>query len=280
MRIIDAHLHIWDPDAGPYVWLSQAPDVLNRRYTLDDCAAERDELGIDAVVLVQADDDDGDTEAMFAAAAASPEVAGVIAHLPLHQPELAAARLAQLCTRPALAGIRTLIHDRPDPDWVLRPEVGEGLGLLERASLPYDLVTSQPRHLDHVPRLSERFPDLELVIDHLGGPPLDADQSRWRRQLEVAASNPRVSAKISGLYGPPDRAGQTAATDDQLRAVIMTALEVFGPQRLMIGSDWPVAVRAGGYRQVTAQVIRLVTELAGDQAQTVLADTATRVYRL
>ncbi len=276
MRIIDAHLHIWDPEAGPYTWLTRAPAVLNRAYTLDDCAGDRAALGIDGVVLVQADDDDADTDAMFAAAESSAEVLGVVAHLPLHQPEVAAARLAELCTRRPLAGIRSLIHVQPDTDWVLRPDVGEGLGLVERAGLPFDLVTSRPRHLDHVVPLSERFPDLTFVIDHLGGLPIDGDLDRWRHQLEAAASNPRVNAKLSGLYG----ADQSPLTDEQLRPWVATALEVFGPDRLMIGSDWPIAVRAGGYRQVTAQVIGLVSELAGDDAATILADTATRVYRL
>lgn len=276
MRIIDAHLHIWDIDVGPYTWLTRAPAVLNRTYSLDDCADERAALGIDGVVLVQADDDPIDTDAMFAAANASAEVLGVVAHLPLHQPEAAAARLAELCTRSQLAGIRTLIHIQPDADWVLRPDFGEGLGLVERAGLPFDLVTSRPRHLDHVVPLSERFPDLTFVIDHLGGLPIEGDPVRWRRQLEAAASNPRVNAKLSGLYGPD----QTALTDEQLRPWVMAALEVFGPERLMIGSDWPIAVRAGGYGEVTGQVIRLVTELAGDDAATILAGTAARVYRL
>lgn len=276
--IVDTHLHLWHPEAGHYQWLAGAPDVLNRPYELDDSAEDRAGLGITGVVLVQADDDDADTEAMLAVAEASPEVMGVVGYVPLHEPDVAVARLAELHSRPALVGIRNLIHDRPDPDWVLRPDVTEGLALVERAGLPFDLVTNRARHLDHIPTLGERFGDLTLVIDHLGKPPIgeSVGQERWREQMRIAASNPKVVAKLSGLYGPDS----TPVGTDELRGWIATALELFGPDRLMVGSDWPVSELAGGYRTVTAQVLDLVAELAGSQAPAILSGTARRTYGL
>ena len=143
--IIDTHLHLWHPDAGPYQWLAGAPAVLNRPYTLDDSADDRSALGVCGVVLVQADDDDADTDAMLAVARSSTEVLGVVGYIPLHDPEVAATRLAELCTRPQLVGIRNLIHDRPDPDWVLRPNVTEGVALVDRAGLPFDATSTAIR---------------------------------------------------------------------------------------------------------------------------------------
>ena len=179
----------------------------------------------------------------------------------------------------ALVGVRNLIHDQPDPDWLLRADVAEGLALVEAAGLPFDLVAVLPRHLEHVGYLSDRFPDLTIVIDHLAKPPVGTDRRQpWRELMTRAASNPLVVAKLSGLYrqgdGPP-------ATDDDIRPWIADAIEVFGPDRLLIGSDWPVAEIAGGYLPVTGSVIRVVRdELADHDAARVLAGTASEVYGL
>ena len=161
---------------------------------------------------------------------------------------------------------------------MLRDDVAEGLGLVEAAGLPFDLVAVLPRHLEHVDHLSQRFPDLTIVIDHLAKPPIGSDRrSPWCELMARAATNPRVVAKLSGLYragdGPPPG-------DDDLRPWIADAIELFGPDRLLVGSDWPVAESAGGYRSVTGSVIRVVRDLLDDSdAARVLAGTAIRRLR-
>ena len=196
-------------------------------------------------VLVQAADRDEDTEAMLAEAAVNPPVLGVVGYVPLEQPERAAARLSELQQSDAFVGVRNLIHDQPDPDWLLRPDVAEGLALLERGGIPFDLVAVLPRHLEHVGYLSERFPALTVVIDHLAKPPIGTDRRQpWRDLMAPGRRNPRVVAKLSGLYrhGP----GPAAGVDD-VRPWISDAIELFGPERLLVGSDWPVAEVEGGY---------------------------------
>jgi L-fuconolactonase len=137
---------------------------------------------------------------MFEVAAAHREIAGVVAWVPLDRPREAAERLDDLATRPAFA---TLIHDQADPDWLLRPDVGEGLALLEQRGVPFDVIAVLPRHLSHVPVLSERHPELRMVLDHLAHPPLGgASTGEWRALISAAARNPRVFAKVSGLYPP------------------------------------------------------------------------------
>ena len=279
LPVIDAHLHLWDPTTGWYDWLEREPEVLRRRYVFDDARPAMESLDVRGTVLVQAADHDGDTDAMLAEAAVNPLVLGVVGYVALHQPARAADRLATLRADDAFVGVRTLIHDQADPDWLLRDDVAEGLGLVEAAGLPFDLVAVLPRHLEHVDYLSERFPDLTIVIDHLAKPPIGSDRrSPWYELMARAATHPRVVAKLSGLYragdGPP-------AGDDDLRPWIADAIELFGPDRLLVGSDWPVAESAGGYRPVTGSVIRVVRDLLDDSAAArVLAGTATAVYGL
>jgi L-fuconolactonase len=156
--------------------------------------------------------------------------------------------------------------------------VRESLGLLAAAGLAFDVVSVLPRHLEHVPVLAGEHPGLRLVLDHLSAPPLGtADLEPWRSLLARAAEHPNVHAKVSGLY-PPGGLGRGAA--DRLRPVVTHAVEVFGPQRLMYGGDWPVSVPAGGYTAVWEALHPLLTELGPEAAAAVLGGTAEQVYRI
>ena len=250
--------------------------VINRTFGFEDFRARAVAAGVDRAVLVQADDSAADTEAMFEVAAAHPEIAGVVGWVPLDRPDEAAGQLDRLQARPGFAGIRTLIHDQPDPDWLLRPEVGEGLALLERSGVPFDVISVLPRHLSHVPVLSERYPALRMVLDHLSHPPLGgADTSEWRTLITAAARNPLVFAKVSGLY--PAGPSWTAA---DVRDVVEFAVDMFGPDRLMFGSDWPVAELGGGYGKMRTELSKLFGQLPPAGRDAVLGGTATRFYTL
>ena len=154
--------------------------------------------------------------------------------------------------------------------------MGEGLALLEERGIPFDVISVLPRHLSHVPVLSERYPALRMVLDHLSHPPLGgADTSQWRELITAAARNPLVFAKVSGLY-PPD----PSWTAEDLRDVVEFAFELFGPDRLMFGSDWPVAELGGGYAKVTAELFTLIGQLHPADREGVLGGTARRFYAL
>ncbi len=275
--MIDAHLHLWNTERLRYEWLQRPENAaINRTFGFEDFRSRAMAAGVDRAVLVQADDSAADTEAMFEVAAAHPEIAGVVAWVPLDRPGEAAAQLGRLRERPAFAGIRTLIHDQPDPDWLLRPPVGEGLALLEAQGIPFDVISVLPRHLSHVPVLSERYPALRMVLDHLAHPPLaGADLGEWRALITAAAGNPLVCAKVSGLYPP----GPSWAAGD-LRDVVEFAFELFGPGRLMFGSDWPVAELSGGYGKVRAELSALFDQLPPAGRDAVLGGTAARFYAL
>jgi L-fuconolactonase len=284
--VIDAHLHLWNTERLPYEWLQRPENAaINRTFGVEDFRSRAARAGVDRAVLVQAADTAADTEAMFEIASGHPEIAGVVAWVPLDRPDEAAIQLDQLAARPGFAGIRNLIHDQPDPDWLLRPLVGEGLALLEQQGIPFDVISVLPRHLRHVPVLSERYPALRMVLDHLAHPPLGGadpvgpgswtDAAHWGELITAAARNPLVFAKVSGLY-PPD----PSWTAEDLRGVVEFAFELFGPDRLMFGSDWPVAELGGGYAKMRAELARLVDWLSPAGRDAVLGGTATRFYAL
>ena len=137
------------------------------------------------------------------------------------------------------------------------------------------MIAVLPRHLGHVPVLSERFPALRMVLDHLAHPPLSgADAGRWRALITAAAANPLVHAKVSGLYPPGPR------TSEDIRGVVEFAFDVFGADRLMFGSDWPVAELGGGYLRVWTELSRLFDPLTAPEREAILGGTATRFYGL
>ena len=182
---------------------------------------------------------------MFAQAAEHDWIAAVTAWVDLLSPVTAEARLGVLAGQPALRGVRHLIHEEPDPHWILRAGVLESLAVVEERGLVLELPCVFPRHLGDLPELAQRFPRLTIVIDHLGKPPLGTEQmGEWATALRAAAELPNVCAKISGL-NTMLASSDWAAVD--LRPAVDVAVECFGPDRLMCGSDWPVALLNGDY---------------------------------
>ncbi|MFF8572532.1 amidohydrolase family protein [Streptomyces sp. NPDC015408] len=281
MTVVDAHLHVWDPGVAAYDWLGPAMSPLDRAMRFPDARRSLRSAGVDAAVLVQAADNDADTDLMLATAAAHPEVVGVVAWVPLDDPGRARARLTALRGDPHVVGVRTLLHERSDPDWILGPDAGTGLALLAEAGLTLDYPTSSPAALRHLPDLAARHPGLRLVVDHLGKPPVGGgreDRAEWRRLIAAAALHPGTHAKVSGLYsasGPLD-----TWTTAEVRPFVEDALELFGPERLMYGGDWPISLLAGGYARTWESVCELLAPLAPDDRAAVLGGTAARVYRL
>jgi L-fuconolactonase len=276
--IIDAHQHVWDLTRSPYSWLGPHVPRWNRTFTFEELQPHLARHGVERTVLVQSDDHDGDTDLMLEVADAHPEVAGVVVYVPLDRPAEAEARLATLRRDDRVVGVRNLIHDLPDPDWILRPEVDEGLTVLERAGVTFDYVAVLPRHLEHVPTLVERHPDLRIVIDHLSKPPIGQEEVQpWWDLVERASRGPLVHAKVSGLYPGTDMESWTV---EGVRPFVDRALEVFGPSRLMYGGDWPISVAAGGYDRVIEGLTEVLSGLGPEDAEQVWSGTARRFYRL
>ena len=279
--IIDAHQHFWSPEDVSYTWLTDEVAPVNRRFGPEHLEPLLEASGVAGTVLVQSADHCADTDAMLAVAEQHPFVVGVVAWVPLDDPAAAAEQLDRLRADPVVVGVRNLVHDQPDPDHVLRPQFLEGLRVLAAADVPFDLVTSQLRHLEHVPALSERVPGLRVVLDHLGKPPFRqgaGEWSTWERLLARAAEDPLVTAKVSGLYPAP--AGDPAWGVEEVRPAFEHAMACFGPDRLMVGGDWPISVLFGGWEKTWDATRGLLAQLSATECDALLGGTATRTYRL
>ncbi len=273
---IDAHQHFWDIESGRYDWPTPAEAAIHRTFRPSDLEPELRASGIDRTIVVQAVDTLDDTDSMLAAAAANPWIAGVVGWVPLEDVARAEAALAAWSEAP-LRGVRHLIHHEADPDWLVNPRIQPGLELLARRGLAFDVVAVFPDHLGHVPTIADRHPNLTLVIDHLANPPIRGDGwDAWRAGLEEAARRPNVVAKLSGL----DTAAGPGWTRAELRPSIDVALEAFGPDRLLFGSDWPVCRMFSTYGEVVGAAIDAVADLTTAERRAILGETAARVYGL
>jgi L-fuconolactonase len=274
--IVDAHVHLWDAAHTPQPWMTAEDEAIARPFGPGDLHPLLDRNGVDAVVLVQGACLDSDTDYLLSEADEVEWIAAVTAWLPLNEPRRARERLGELEQRSTFRAVRHLIHNEADPHWILRPDVLESLALLEERGVVLELPVVFPRHLDDVPILAERFPDLPIVIDHLGKPPIArAAMQEWEHSLRAAAAHPNVSAKLSGLNTAVDRADWVS---DDFVSAGRIALDCFGPHRLMCGSDWPVLLLNGDYDRVWDAMRRLAEDVAGRDATTLLGENAARIY--
>jgi L-fuconolactonase len=277
-RKIDTHQHFWNLETGTYPWLTSEFGPLFRTYAPPELEPQLHAEGIDATVLVQAANSYEDTDAMLRQADQYPWIGAVIGWAPLLKPAEAAEALDRYREHPKFRGIRHLIHDEPDPDWVVQGQVLRGLQTVADRKLIFEVVAVFPHHLKHVPTLASLFPELTLVIDHLAKPPIKAGvMEPWASQLAEAARYPNVHAKISGLNTAADPENWSAAT---LKPSIDHAFDCFGADRLMFGSDWPVCVLAGDYGRVWAETNRALAGRTDQEIAAVLGGTAERIYHI
>jgi L-fuconolactonase len=276
---IDSHQHFWSLGAGEYPWLTPSDHgPIFRDFGPADLDPLLRATGIEHTITVQAANSFGDTDAMLAHANRHRWIAAVTGWVPLLDPLGAARALDTYLEHPAFRGVRHLVHDEPDPDWLLADSVRESLSLVADRELVFEIPAVFPRHLLHVPRLARQLPRLKIVIDHLAKPPIASGELEpWATQLAAAAACPNVHAKVSGLNTAAAPQGWSA-TD--LRPFVEVAIDCFGPDRLMFGSDWPVCLMAGDYVRVFNETVRILGELAPAARDAVLGGTAIDVYRL
>ena len=279
MITVDTHQHFWNLEEVAYPWLVPAYGPIYRNFGPEELAPQLAAANINKTVIVQAMDSYADTDSMLAIAHSYDWVAGVVGWVPIHDPEETGKKLEEYTQNPYFKGMRHLIHEESNPDWVLQKQVIESLNLLAERALTFDVVAVFPNHLKHVPTLAEQAPNLKMVIDHLAKPPLAADQRLiWREQLAAAAESPNVYAKISGLNTvTPDFENWTY---EDIKPLVDYAIEQFGPDRLMFGSDWPVAVLAGDYAKVVAETHKCLADLSPQEQAAILGETGSAFYKL
>jgi L-fuconolactonase len=277
--IVDAHHHFWDPARADYPWLTDELAAIRRAFTPEDLAPLLDATGVTATVLVQTRSSADETREFLATAAATPFIRGVVGWVDLTAPTIAEtlAGLRGHVGGDRLVGIRHQVHDEPDPDWLRRPDVRRGIRAVSAAGLVYDLLV-RPRELPAALDTARAIPEARFVIDHIAKPPIRSQELQpWADLLQPFGKLANVWCKVSGMVTEADWARWEPA---DLRPFVDHVLEVFGPNRLLFGSDWPVCLLAASYARVSAAAHEVMDSLADAERDAVFGGTAEKVYRL
>ena len=242
--IIDTHLHLWDLARFDYDWIQRGAPPLGRSFLADEAERTLQTAGVGAAVFVQADGSVAEAEWVLRLTDEFPWIRGVVGWVDLAAPD-AADVLARLAAHPRFRGVRAGSSEK---SWLLDDAAQPGLRALTARRLTLDVLTG-PRELDLLPSLLRAHPDLTVVLDHLGAPPLAEDAPAMddgRRRFDAAAAQPNLAAKVSGLL--------TQARGADITPAVRHALDAFGPDRLMFGGDWPVALLAADYADTLARL--------------------------
>ncbi|MCQ9184286.1 amidohydrolase family protein [Streptomyces sp. IBSBF 2953] len=282
--LVDAHHHLWDLAHRPQPWLDDPGAAsIRRTFTPDDLRSTATHpisgRRLHGTVVVQCIAEVAETEDLLALAEREPLIQAVVGWADLTSPAVGDV-LDQLLAGPGggyLRSLRHLVQSETDPNWLQRPDVERGLGAAKDRGLRYDVLV-RDHQLDQAARLAERFPDLPQVLDHAGKPDLVRhDIADWERGIRRLAAHPHVICKVSGLITEADRTRWTTA---DIRPAWDVLVSAFGPERLMFGSDWPVANLAGGWNRWAATVDELLTDWSPGDVHALLAGTASTFYGL
>ncbi|MEO8075245.1 MAG: amidohydrolase family protein [Acidobacteriota bacterium] len=275
MTRIDSHVHFWKYHPAAYPWIDDTMAPLRRDFLPADVAPELRAAGFDACVAVQTAHTIDETRWLLELADHDPLIAGVVGWVDLQSTD-ADAQLETVARHPKLIGIRHIVQAEPG-GFLARADFRRGLGRLERLGLPYDVLV-YARQLPEAVDFVAAFPGQRFVLDHLGKPDIRAGAfDEWRRHLDRLARFPHVFAKLSGLVTEADWHGWTAA---QLHRYIHAAIDAFGAERLMIGSDWPVCTLAGRYGAVMEVVTTALDGRTSVERDAVLGGTARAFWNL
>lgn len=279
--IIDSHLHVWSLKKGFYQWPNESIPELFRDFEISDALTELNSNNVDSAILVQAADNADETRHLISVGNMSDRVSGIVGWVPLEDPVQTKTLILEYKQSSKFVGVRTLIHTLPDPSWITSPKVSSGLEILEKEGLSFDFVSSHPEPLAQIPPICERHPQLKIVIDHLGKPPVGGSRSayiNWSNLIRESSKYPNTYAKLSGLYSSVGELDTW--TISEIRPFINEALDCFGPERLMWGSDWPVSNIAGGYKRAIESITTVIEEDFPNYTSKILGENATQIYKL
>ena len=277
ISIIDCHQHLWDLSKVEYAWLVPAYGPLYRTYLATELEPQMAEAGVSATILVQSANSYADTVYMLDQADVYPWMIGVVGWTDLLDPADTAKAIERFSKNRYFRGVRHLIHEEPDPHWLLQPVVWESLQLLADAGYTFDVVATKHEHLECLPAVGEHVPNLRMVIDHLAQPPFQAGEpGQWGEDMRIAVENPNIYVKISGLgTASGDWASWTA---DSVRKLVHWTIDLFGAERCMLGGDWPVSVLAGGYVKAFTVYKQLLAERSPAEQEQISYKTAQAFY--
>ena len=276
--MIDAHFHCWQLARGDYGWLTPELAPIYRDVQVADWQRHAQAWGVTGGVLVQAAPTAQETAFLLQQAQANPAVLGVVGWIDMLAPD-AMEQVAHCAAQPLLKGLRPMLQDLSDPDWILQPAIQPVLRAMAQSGLVLDALI-KPVHLPRILALTQAHPDLTVVVDHGAKPLIEATaMSAWAESMAQLAhqTNPdKVVCKLSGLWTEAP-AGQPV---EVVRPWCEALLTIWGPQRLLWGSDWPVLELAGSYADWRRWTADLLREWSPQEQADVLGGNARRIYRL
>jgi L-fuconolactonase len=270
---IDAHHHLWTLARGDYGWLTPDLTPIYRDFTVSDLTQHLTLARIEGTILVQAAPTEAETLYLLEVAEHARLIRGVVGWTDFDAPD-GVARIDRLSEQGVLVGLRPMVQDMVDDDWLLRPALVPLLKAMARYGLVFDALV-KPRHLPRLLRLVDGHPDLTFVLDHCGKPSLKTgDIEAWRADVALLAERPNIVCKLSGLATEAKPDWQIA----DLRQAVEHVCEHFSPDRLLWGSDWPVVDLVGGYAKWFAAAEALLAALSPHEKASIFGGNATRIY--
>lgn len=274
---VDSHQHFWRYDPVEYPWIGPDLDILKRDFLPSDLEPILQSENFDGCLAVQARQTHAETEWLLELADRYSFVKGVVGWLPLQDPQFESI-LDSYRNRPSLVGLRHVIQAEADDAFILRDDFNRGIAQLENTGLVYDILIFE-RHLGATLEFVDRHPNQRFVVDHIAKPVIrrDAFAAQWRRDLIELGRREHVSCKLSGVVTEV----RDETWDDALLAPYFeTALEAFGSERLLFGSDWPVCLLRADYSHWVRSVENALQSLSRDEQSAIWGDNAERVYGL
>lgn len=274
---IDSHQHYWHFNLKDYGWMNDAMEKIRRDFLPGDLKLLLEENGFSGSVAVQARQSLEETNWLLKLAGEHPHILGVVGWVDLCSAD-AEAQISRFAAHPKACGVRHVIHDEPDPAFMLRKDFLRGVSLLAKYNLTYDILIFHS-HLENTLQFVDFFSqDQTFVVDHIAKPLISKGIiSPWKEYISELAKRPNVYCKLSGMITEAD---WNNWTPDGIKPYLDVVMEAFGPDRLMIGSDWPVCLVAGTYNRTMQVVLDYIAQLnAADHAK-ITGGNAAKAYRL
>lgn len=273
---IDAHQHFWHYDPAEYVWITDKMKVLKRDYLPQDLYPLLEPTGFDGTIAVQARQNLQETEWLLELSGQYDFIKGVVGWVDLRSPDVRR-QLEKYSQHPKFKGVRHVVHDEPDDRFMLLPEFQCGIAELKHFSLTYDLLLFS-RHLPVAIQLIEKFPKQPFVVDHISKPVIrDQIISPWKEDIEELATYEHVFCKLSGMV---TESHWRQWKPEDFTPYLDIVLEAFGPDRVIIGSDWPVCTLCGDYRSVMHIVIDYIQQFPPETREKILGGNCAQFYKI
>ena len=276
--MIDAHFHSWQLSRGDYGWLTPEIGSIYRDVTVADWQKLAEPLGTTGGILVQAAPTVAETLHLLSLADANPAVLGVVGWVDFTAAD-AVFQMEELAKHPKLKGLRPMLHDLPDPAWILKPAAQPALAAMEELGLVFDALV-RPVHLPYIFKIAQGYPNLSIVIDHCAKPEIargvEAAWQPWADGMAALAALPNVSCKLSGLLTETGKSPNPSICMPWIEYV----LKVFGCERMMWGSDWPVLELASDYQTWFRECLLVTEKYSALQNENIVCNNAIRIYKL